>query len=376
MKNEMSKIFLFLLLLIPLVSAFNITNSTLKSDTLGYSIYVNNSINLSRILINPEIKVYNLSTTANFTNNGLSNSILSFYNLNNYPFNDGKLSNGTIYYNISDLNITIPTGNYLEIRDFSAPIIRIPHPLSTLDVNSDPVNFIIYTSENASCDVAFDTDLTRKRMNSSNGLNFTYDQSIDNGENHIVYFYCNDTYANEGTNSTYYDVYVNLGKINSGSSGGGGGGADLIELDNLTLDYSDWQKGKENTIYAYTKDKKGNLIDVQNVTFTIIDNITYDFEKTRLNKGVYEGKFKVIGDEKEVLVKVIATQYGKSIVKEAKIQIKELTIIQKTEQMLENKSMKFKALISSKVIRIIFLLFLFVLTAITIYLIIYRKRKQ
>ncbi len=108
---------LFLLNLF-LLSALTIENTTFKTSVQNYTIYVNGSISLDKVIItNSTIEFYNLSDGGRFDNtNETYVSIVSFYGINSTK-NDVRYENGTIIHNVTDRNISIPSDSYIEIGD-------------------------------------------------------------------------------------------------------------------------------------------------------------------------------------------------------------------------------------------------------------------
>ncbi|MBU0958401.1 MAG: hypothetical protein KKB31_00505 [Nanoarchaeota archaeon] len=116
----MKKILIIIILfLIPLVlSSFTIGETTLRTIGQNYTLYLNNTITLDKIIITSDkLELYNLSGGGNFTNtNSTYQSNISFYGIKS-PSNDLAWDNGTIRYDLNNVNITIPALRYFEIRD-------------------------------------------------------------------------------------------------------------------------------------------------------------------------------------------------------------------------------------------------------------------
>lgn len=110
--------FFLFLLLIGLVSSFDVSNTTLYVREQNYTVYVNSTISLDRLFVTSSaISLYNLSSGGIFTNpNDTYDSVICFYNITS-PKNDLMWDNTTTIFNITTLNITLPASRYFEILD-------------------------------------------------------------------------------------------------------------------------------------------------------------------------------------------------------------------------------------------------------------------
>ena len=106
---------------------FTIEDVSFKKQLL----YINGSISVDRIFVNDSfgyIQFYNLTGGGNFTNiDAVRSANVTFFGLNYATPNDNlEWSNGTIIYDISNLNITIPPNQYAEILPSYSRTIHQP----------------------------------------------------------------------------------------------------------------------------------------------------------------------------------------------------------------------------------------------------------
>ena len=221
-------------------SALTINDTTFFSSTTNYTIFVNQTINLSQIIVtSTAIEFYNLTTNnARFNNtNATYDAVVSFFGLNQ-PVNDIRHSNGTIISSSLsnlDVNVTIPVGAYIEVGDFSIDSITLSLPVDGSEDTDGFVTFSYNATDNAGVD---NCTLTTQGVERSGEPTDTFlDTSITSGaiqsftlsasgsliiSNRLQWFVdCTDSLGNTGESGRFV-VDTLLGSAVGGGGGGGG----------------------------------------------------------------------------------------------------------------------------------------------------------
>ncbi len=319
----------------------NITGLTGQEGSNTWTIYANDSLgneNQTSVtftqdtivpaltVIYPESSIYTTSPTElNFTVsddnldscwysvNGSEILTNCSLNISGLTADEGE-NNWTVYANDSFGN---EVGVSVEFTvDTTAPVITVINPVYQEDEKTQPISLVITTDENATCQYSMDSN-ARQSMGSGTTA-FDTSATLSNGQ-HSVEFFCNDSLDNEGNITVIFSVNI----ISDTGSGSGSGGIPIVEeeptitdgveitLHEIEVSTEKWFSGLSNEVSLLTKDKDGNNIDVETVTFEIIEDVKFTEKTRRIDIGEYQSEFLLLEGIERVTINVTARQGAK-----------------------------------------------------------------
>ena len=224
---------------------------------------------------------------------------------------------------------------YLADND-NPPVITVLNPTFQDDENTQPIEFVITTDEEANCVYSIDGG-SNTSMTTSNNLTHRDFKVGDNGV-HTAIYSCTDNLGNIGTSTEIYTVSISANPVEGGAQAQISPFEDsnitttnITDGDNITLFeiekfHTQWFVGEENKLDIRTRDVDGNLLDVDSVEVLITDDIRHNIDVTRSNAGKYRARV-VIFDQNisSVNLTIIATQPGKTITDSIEISLEEKT---------------------------------------------------
>ena len=329
-----------ILLILPLISAVDMSNVTIRATEANYTIYINGSISFDRLyVIGTEIMIYNLSTRGLFNNNNATYpSTVAFYGLNNSPGNDDLTwDNGTVVMDLTDVNITVPAGRYYVIGgDIDGPVITIELPDGS-DVISITMLIRIITDEVSSCNYSINDGINIS-MSTSDNLTFSDVIAAPGPGDNIIYFYCFDASLANNLNVSN-QTFLAREWIGGGGGGEGPGGfvivdtnATLIDV-NIILDPM-WFFSKKHFVTVVPVDKYNKVVIITNITIRIVENISFEESIVKLlTDKSYEKNF-IIEEQNitNLTIYVEAIQNNKIITKIKSVSIDKMSLPKKIEK--------------------------------------------
>jgi len=167
--------------------------------------------------------------------------------------------------------------------------------------------------------------------------------------------------------------------VSSGGDGGGGGTIFVpIVLNNFTIQYPDWIKGKENQVYIFVRDINENLVDIDLVEIDILDLQNYEYTKnvSRVRTGTYKGNFLIKSDIDSIRLNVTVKEKAKIISRIVEIEINEETFENKLKSETQNKKIKLISFLEDKTVRVVFICFLCILFSVSFFWVLWKRRKK
>jgi hypothetical protein len=169
------------------------------------------------------------------------------------------------------------------IVDYNSPIITVISPANnTNQTTSNLVNFTITTNEIATCYVYINGTGYSLNSNSTTHSNIL---AVNNG-NYFTYFNCSDSSGN--VNSTSNNT-LNVNYVISTETSNGGGGGGFISLTDINLTYT--PKNGGFIVHVQTLDRNGEKTEINELNFSLLENISYELTIERIGIGEYQGVF-------------------------------------------------------------------------------------
>lgn len=213
------KLFLLLLLLLPIASAVDINNTLFRNDITNYSIYINETVTFDEIRVTDagRIEFYGLNTSltiGKFYNlNDTYNSIIDFYNLTNALI---YYENGTVLEQkfTGQLNISVPIlTNLIIMNNYVIDDGEEPSVGDTVNQGGGPGDTKINNTLLGPLGIQIE-NLDKSFIFMSNGTILTFiDGSLNITLNEGEYFYIVDyeelLALNENNGTTAHDLSSN-----------------------------------------------------------------------------------------------------------------------------------------------------------------------
>jgi hypothetical protein len=139
-------ILLGIFLILP-VSAVEISNTTIHATGSDYKVYPNTTVNMSKLVVETNaIKVYNLTGGGNFTNIGVTNTVLILFGLVE-PYKNVRYNNLTFeVLGVSDISVLITPAELIEVFYGISPTTSVTQQIikGSTGIKTDKVNITPY----------------------------------------------------------------------------------------------------------------------------------------------------------------------------------------------------------------------------------------